>query len=445
MSLAAQSMRIAPTGSILPRISALFSTQRPASLMVRSLSLPFFPSLVLAVPASFHLGLPPLGSILEGIWESILKAVPKKKTSHMKKRHRQMAGKALKDVTSLCKCPSCGQTKRMHYLCPHCASTHKTGIFSLAPTPTSVISASGSSALHIHNTTEPSFPLQQSLEGAHKLGCHHVCTARDGPGNVFASVGFGSEIKVWRNNKESGKWELWWELPPSKSNGGDVWAVALSSDENYLAFTTSGGKIHVWDLTARERIRTYDTGSGSGSGTAAGSFAMAVDLSRDGKLTASGHENGGVYVFNNDTGKLAYSLSGLAKPVRAVAFSPGCKRLAAAGNAGVIALYDMVRGEHVQNLSALSTAGFNSWITSIDWNDTGDYLLSGSLDGRVRVWDVNREACVATHSESDGVLWSVRWLPKTERALAPGMGKGELFCAAGESKNITFYREATGI
>jgi ribosomal protein L32 len=31
-----------------------------------------------------------------------------------------MAGKALKDVTSLCKCPACGQTKRMHYLCPHC-------------------------------------------------------------------------------------------------------------------------------------------------------------------------------------------------------------------------------------------------------------------------------------------------------------------------------------
>lgn len=38
----------------------------------------------------------------------------------MKKRHRQMAGKGLKDVTNLNKCPACGKTKKMHTLCPHC-------------------------------------------------------------------------------------------------------------------------------------------------------------------------------------------------------------------------------------------------------------------------------------------------------------------------------------
>ena len=31
-----------------------------------------------------------------------------------------MAGKALKDVNSLCKCPACGSLKRMHHLCPYC-------------------------------------------------------------------------------------------------------------------------------------------------------------------------------------------------------------------------------------------------------------------------------------------------------------------------------------
>ena len=134
---------------------------------------------------------------------------------------------------------------------------------------------------------------------------------------------------------------------------------------------------------------------------------------------------------------------GLAKPVRAVAFSPGCKRLAAAGDAGIIALYDVEHGEHVSNLSPSSSG--NAWITSIDWNDTGEYLLSGSLDGKVRVWDVGRGACVATHSETDKALWSVRWLPKSERALSAEMGKGEMFCAAGANRSIAFYREATGI
>ncbi|KAK3304155.1 WD40-repeat-containing domain protein [Chaetomium strumarium] len=330
------------------------------------------------------------------------------------------------------------------YLTAHTVDeAHPAEIFSLAPTPTSLLSASGSSALHVHSTTDPSFPLQQTIPNAHKLGCHHVCTARGGLGNVAASVGFGGEIKVWRlgpsssEGEKRNEWQLEWELPPSKTNGGDVWAVALSADEEYLACTTSDGRIHVWEIGTREKIQTYETGARGG-----GSFAMAVDLSRDGRLTASGHESGAVYVFNNDAGRMVYSLSGLAKPVRAVAFSPGGKRLAAAGNAGIIALYDMEHGEHVGNLTTPS--GRPAWITSLDWNDTGEYLLSGSLDGKVKVWDVARGACVATHSETESALWSVRWLPKTERALGPGMGKSEMFCAAGASRSLSFYREATG-
>ncbi|KAJ5667532.1 54S ribosomal protein L32 [Penicillium longicatenatum] len=75
-----------------------------------------FLSAAIALP-SISITVPPL---LSDLWDSVLRAVPKKKTSHMKKRHRQMAGKALKDVQSLNKCPGCGQVKRAHLLCPNC-------------------------------------------------------------------------------------------------------------------------------------------------------------------------------------------------------------------------------------------------------------------------------------------------------------------------------------
>ena len=127
---------------------------------------------------------------------------------------------------------------------------------------------------------------------------------------MAASVGFGGEIKVWRLHppspeNTSSEWRLDWDLPPTKTSGGDVWAVALSADEGYLACTTSDGRVHVWDLAGRETVQTYETGARGG-----GSFAMAVDLSRDGRLTAVGCESGGVYVFNNDAGRMVYSLSG---------------------------------------------------------------------------------------------------------------------------------------
>lgn len=79
-----------------------------------------------------------------------------------------------------------------------------------------------------------------------------------------------------------------------------------------------------------------------------------------------------MYLFNNNTGRLAHSLQGLIKPVRTLAFSPACKFLAAAGDAKVIALYDVKNGEQVANLT-----GSGSWIMSLDWNSSGEYLLSG--------------------------------------------------------------------
>ena len=119
------------------------------------------------------------------------------------------------------------------------------------------------------------------------------------------------------------------------------------------------------------------------------------------------------------------------KPVRTVAFSPAGTRLAAAGDARIIALYDVQHGEQVANLT-----GHSAWIFSVDWSDTGEYLLSGSFDGKCKVWSIDRRACVATHSETDKTLWCVKWLPKT--------GKSEAFATAGANRSISFYREATG-
>ncbi|KJR81257.1 uncharacterized protein SPSK_01281 [Sporothrix schenckii 1099-18] len=135
MAVAAVPFRAGST-SFLPRLFALSpsmsspfrSTLASRSLIssrsVRIASL-FAHRLAAATPLlpAISLSLPSLPSLLGDIWESILRAVPKKKTSHSKKRSRQMAGKALKDVNSLCKCPACGRTKRMHHMCPYCLET----------------------------------------------------------------------------------------------------------------------------------------------------------------------------------------------------------------------------------------------------------------------------------------------------------------------------------
>ncbi|KAF2759438.1 WD40 repeat-like protein [Pseudovirgaria hyperparasitica] len=433
-------------------------------------------------------------SILEGIWESILRAVPKKKTSYRKKRQRLLAGKALKDITELNRCSACGRVKRAHILCAFCvqsiissrarnltkniwslkplsskhkwdqkpkklnmdvdvdvqsvvstnakevnvrpASTtmkskqyltlrtiedaHATDIFAIAPTKTHLITASGGSSLRVYDTQSPDIPLVQELKGAHKLGCHHLATSKNG--KKAASAGFEGKVKVWVAG-EGSEWVEAGEIVDS-NKAGEIWAVALSEDGSYLASTTYDGRINVWDLKTEgmPKIREYET---------KGSFGMCVDLSIDGRFTASGHENGGAYIFNNDSGRMLHSLPGLVKPIRSVAFSPLGTLLAAAGDARIIALYDVASGEQVANLS-----GHGAWIFSLSWNETGEYLLSGASDGRSKVWSTDTRQCVATHSESDQTIWSVTWLPKTARS--------EMFVTAGASRGISLYREATG-
>ena len=64
-------------------------------------------------------------------------------------------------------------------------------------------------------------------------------------------------------------------------------------------------------------------------------------------------------------------------------------------------------------------------------------LGSSAYDGKARVWSVDRRTCVATHTETDNTLWSVKWLPKMA-------GASERFVVAGANRSISFYREATG-
>lgn len=77
-------------------------------------------------------------------------------------------------------------------------------IFSLAVTNKQVLSASGAPSIKVHSTIDTEFPLVQSLEGAHKLGCHHIVT--DGKGSRAISAGFAGDVKAW--SCQDGHWSI---------------------------------------------------------------------------------------------------------------------------------------------------------------------------------------------------------------------------------------------
>jgi WD40 repeat protein len=64
----------------------------------------------------------------------------------------------------------------------------------------------------------------------------------------------------------------WADFVADQNKPGEIWAIALSADGQYLASTSINGKINVWSLNKEEgmpRIREYET---------KGSFGLCVDL-----------------------------------------------------------------------------------------------------------------------------------------------------------------------
>lgn len=144
---------------------------------------------------------------------------------------------------------------------------------------------SGSSGIKIYSTVEPDFPLVQTLEKVHRLGSHHVATSNNG--EVAATAGFGGEVIIWSIQEglwtEQGKivgatlcvtetFQVYYNTASDGNKAGEIWAIALSENGQYLASTAIDGRINVWDnFAGRAKIREFET---------EGSYGMAIDLVR---------------------------------------------------------------------------------------------------------------------------------------------------------------------
>ncbi|KAK5091447.1 Ski complex subunit Rec14 [Lithohypha guttulata] len=323
------------------------------------------------------------------------------------------------------------------YLAQHTIDdAHQTDIFAITATSAQIITGSGSPDLKVHSTVQSDFPQEQVLKDAHPLGTHHVTVSADH--STLVSVGFGGEAKVWRFS--DGIWKSAGDLPSAKK-AGELWAVALDTEGKYLVGTTYDGRVNVWELA-----RVLDEKSGEEKITAQkfvewetrGGFGLAVDVSPDNAMTATSHPSGNIYLFSTSTTRLLHSLPTQSAPVRMIKFSPGSTLLAAAGDSTLISLYDAKSGETVALLR-----GHDSWITSLDWSYTGEYLVSASLDGKVKIWSVETRTCVCTMTDGEGRgIWGVKWLPKGETSSE--RGKAERFVTGGNGGSVGIYREASG-
>ena len=79
------------------------------------------------------------------------------------------------------------------------------------------------------------------------------------------------------------------------------------------------------------------------------------------------------------------TLSGHAKGITSVAFSPDGGTLASGSSDKTIRFWDAVTGTHIRTFS-----GHAGGVTSVAFSPDGRTLASGSADGTVLLWSMNR-------------------------------------------------------
>lgn len=168
------------------------------------------------------------------------------------------------------------------------------------------------------------------------------------------------------------------------TNGGSVGRVRVNDElDDYLRSLSLFGITAIWTLCRHTH------------------FVTSVAFSPDGRrvLTGSSYE---AKLWDVGTGEEIRTLSGHTVHLGDVAFSPDGTRVVTAGrlyNTNTAKLWDAETGEMIR------TFRHTTWVRSVEFSPDGRFVLTGSLDGTARIWDISDPAARSGIADEEWALY----------------------------------------
>lgn len=239
-----------------------------------------------------------------------------------------------------------------------------------------------------------------------------IAFAPDGRG--LATAGSQGAVMLW--NLGVGRRTAWATL---RGEGNCPWGVAYTPDGRTLAVadapSNAPGSITLWDVPAR-RVRSVLDGPGRG--------IIALAVSADGRLVASGGFDRRVRIDNLETGESRPLIVGLDGVVTGLAFSPDGTLLATAGESGSVGLWDPETGEETARLE-----GFRGRVRAVAFSPDGTRVAAAggvfengpNARGEVRIWDVATRKPLAGFDGAELPVLAVAFAPDGSALAAGGL------------------------
>jgi WD40 repeat protein len=157
------------------------------------------------------------------------------------------------------------------------------------------------------------------------------------------------------------------------------WGMAASLDGRWIAVCSGDKTVSLRDARTHAMVRTFKSHA---------DVVWSVAFSPDSKLVASGSENergGEIKVWDTETGRQVYHFEAKDRLVMGLAFVPGRPWLASSSIDGNIRLWDCASGQPVGLLHK-----FGVQVSDVAVRGDGRWLAAACHDNSVALWDLDR-------------------------------------------------------
>ncbi|MEL6489459.1 MAG: NACHT domain-containing protein, partial [Cyanobacteria bacterium J06621_3] len=159
-------------------------------------------------------------------------------------------------------------------------------------------------------------------------------------------------------------------------------AVDISPDGKLIAVGDAYNVVQIWDTRSWQVLYLFQEHH---------SYIWSLKFSHDSKILASGSEDNTVKLWSLETGACVQTLKGHCSGVWSVVYSPDCKTLASGSFDSTIKLWNVDDGKCQQTLG-----GHEAGVRAVAYSQDGKTIASGSNDTTIKLWKVASSECIQT-------------------------------------------------